>query len=177
MIENLASFNKLKQDIDTLECLSFMMTDEEKNELMEIKEKFEHNQKNIEEFNNHFSDNAWCTYDSISTELVECANNAYNEKGLDAGEKVLLDFYSSEVKDNISRLKVGPFKERYHLIQNAFDDHFAKRYSASVLEFLSIIDGTVNDFTKSKGFFAEGTDVTAWDCLVGCNESLSEFSK
>jgi hypothetical protein len=33
----------------------------------------------------------------------------------------------------------------------------------------------VNDYTKSKGFFAEGTDVTAWDCLVGCSDGLTKM--
>ncbi len=56
---------------------------------------------------------------------------------------------------------------RYSLIQKAFEDHFAGRYYASIPLFLIIIDGSVNDFTKSKGFFADGTEVTAWDCLVG----------
>lgn len=41
--------------------------------------------------------------------------------------------------------------------------------------FLIIVDGAVNDFTKSKGLFAEGTEVTAWDCLVGCNDSLENI--
>ena len=33
----------------------------------------------------------------------------------------------------------------------------------------------MNDYTKSKGFFAEGTDVTAWDCLVGCSDGLTKM--
>ena len=45
----------------------------------------------------------------------------------------------------------------------------------SVPLFLIISDGAVNDYTKSKGLFAEGTNVTAWDCLVGCNDSLSKI--
>ncbi len=65
--------------------------------------------------------------------------------------------------------------ERYDLIRNALDDHFSGRYYASVPLFLIIIDGSVNDFTKSKGFFAEGTDVSAWDCLVGCDDGLSKM--
>ena len=39
---------------------------------------------------------------------------------------------------------------------------------------LLIIDGAVNDYTKSKGFFAEGTEVDAWDCLVGCDDALAK---
>lgn len=53
--------------------------------------------------------------------------------------------------------------ERYELINKALDGYFAGRYYASIPLFLIIIDGSVNDYTKSKGFFAEGTGVTAWD--------------
>ena len=63
----------------------------------------------------------------------------------------------------------------YELIKCAFDDHFAERYHTSVPLFLIIIDGAVNDYTKSKGFFAEGTDVSAWDCLVGCGDGLTKI--
>lgn len=41
---------------------------------------------------------------------------------------------------------------------------------------LIIVDGAVNDFTKSKGFFAKGTKVDAWDCLVGCSDGLSNLT-
>lgn len=71
--------------------------------------------------------------------------------------------------------KAKPFRERYKLIKYAFDDHFAERYHASIPLFLIIIDGAVNDYTKSKGFFAEGTDVSAWDCLVGCSDGLTKL--
>ncbi|WP_061309855.1 hypothetical protein [Clostridium botulinum] len=64
---------------------------------------------------------------------------------------------------------------RYNLILKAFEDHKEGRYHASVPLFLMIIDGAVNDYTKSKGFFAEGTDVSAWDCLVGCSSGLSKL--
>ena len=53
--------------------------------------------------------------------------------------------------------------------------NIAERYHASVPLFLIIIDGAVNDYTKSKGFFAEGTDVSAWDCLVGCGDGLTKL--
>jgi len=85
----------------------------------------------------------------------------------------LLNYYKNDIKEMIHWIKhSNGLMERYDLIQKAFDDHFAGRYYASIPLFLIIIDGAVNDFTRSKGFFAEGTDVTAWDCLVGCSDGL-----
>ena len=97
--------------------------------------------------------------------------------GFEAGEEVLIQYYQTDVKDIMHWLKnkAKPFMERYELIKCAFDDHFAKRYHASIPLFLIIIDGAVNDYTKSKGFFAEGTDVSAWDCLVGCSDGLTKL--
>ena len=83
-------------------------------------------------------------------------------------------YYSSTIIHWLKN-KAEPFAQRYDLIQHAFDDHFEGRYYASVPLFLIIIDGAVNDYTKSKGFFAEGTDVTAWDCLVGCSDGLTKM--
>src|SRR5699024_9614446 len=67
------------------------------------------------------------------------------------------------------------FSVRNNLIEHFFEDHFTGRYYASVPLALIIIDGAVNDFTKSKGFFAEGTSIDAWDCLVGCSDGLAKL--
>ena len=133
--------------------------------------------KQIELFSTRFSDLGWCSYDSINIKMIEEANNAFETGGTKHGEKVLLDFYSSEAKETAYwlRMKCEPFRERYDLITKALDDHFEKRYHSSVVLFLIIIDGSVNDFTKSKGFFTEGTDLTAWDCLVGADSGLSKM--
>lgn len=92
-------------------------------------------------------------------------------------EQVLTTYYSSKVEDSLFFLKNNceELLVRYNLILKAFEDHKEGRYHASVPLFLMIIDGAVNDYTKSKGFFAEGTDVSAWDCLVGCSSGLSKI--
>lgn len=134
-------------------------------------------ENSILRFNSYFTDLGWCTYDSMNLPLIKEAITAYETSGVDAGESVLLKYYQGDVKEIIHWLKnkAEPFAQRYDLIQHAFDDHFEGRYYASVPLFLIIIDGAVNDYTKSKGFFAEGTDVTAWDCLVGCSDGLTKM--
>ena len=67
------------------------------------------------------------------------------------------------------------FAVRYDLLKKFFEDHFAERYHASIPLGLIIIDDAVNDFTKRQGFFADGTTVDAWDCLVGCSDGLTKL--
>lgn len=113
----------------------------------------------------------------MNLKLMEQANQTFKIGGIDKGEEILLQYYKDEVK-NITRFlkcKSKPYMDRADLIDRVLEDHFAGRYHASVPLFLIIIDGSVNDFTKSKGFFAEGTNVSAWDCLVGCDDGLSKM--
>lgn len=109
--------------------------------------------------------------------MIEEVNKVYDENGLETAEQVLITYYSSKVEESIFLLKNNceELLARYDLILKAFEDHKEGRYHASVPLFLMIIDGAVNDYTKIKGFFAEGTDVSAWDCLVGCSSGLSKI--
>lgn len=177
MDNNLHSLNKLKNDINTIQLISFLLPKDKQTEIKKLQKQIEEIDRTATLFNNYFTDLGWCAYDSMNTPLMQKAISEYESAGADAGEKVLLNYYKGEVKEIVHWLKnkAEPFAQRYELLQSAFDDHFSGRYYASVPLFLIIIDGAVNDFTKSKGFFAEGTDVTAWDCLVGCSDGLTKL--
>lgn len=177
MDNNLYSLNKLRSDIKALKTLSFLLQKDKKEELKKLEKQLDLMEKSIVLFNDYFSDMGWCAYDSMNMPLMQKAISEYESFGADAGERVLLNYYKEGIKETIHWLKnkSEPFSQRYELIQKAFNDHFEGRYYASVPLFLIIIDGAVNDYTKSKGFFAEGTDVTAWDCLVGCSDGLSKL--
>lgn len=174
MDDNLYSLKKLQNDINSMTLLSCFFNSDQKENLKHLKKQLQHFTTQIELFNKYFSDYGWCAYDSINFKLLESANKAYELSGIETGEKVLLEYYKTDVRDIIHCLKArsNAFMARYNLIQTAFEDHFAGRYNASIPLFLIIIDGAVNDHTQSKGFFAEGTDVSVWDCLVGCSDGL-----
>ena len=177
MDKNLPSLNKLKSKIKTARLLSFLLPKDDRMEIKRLDKHLAEMEEIISRFNNYYTDLGWCAYDSMNLSLMKEAIVAYETSGAEAGENVLLKYYQEDYTKTIYFLKnkAEPFVQRYDLIQKAFEDHFAGRYYASVLLFLIIIDGAVNDYTKSKGFFADGTDVTAWDCLVGCNESLTKI--
>ena len=177
MDSNMQSFDKLKKDVKTAKILSTFLPKDARKRFKEIEAQLSGLESTIDLFNEHFTDLGWCAYDSMSLPLMREAINAFESGGSNAGEEVLLKYYCNAVKDimHVLKNKAAPFAQRYSLIQHAFDDHFAERYYASVPLFLIIIDGSVNDYTKSKGFFAEGTDLTAWDCLVGCSDGLTKI--
>lgn len=68
--------------------------------------------------------------------------------------------------------------DRSHLIDVFFEEHFKGNYICSVPLGLIIVDGAVNDFTKSKGnkgLFAKNLELDVWDSFVGSNKSLKEI--
>lgn len=175
--ENLATVKKLESDIQGMKFLSMLLPKNKSEALKNMEKNLTNLKRIINLFNKYFSDLGWCSYDRMNTTLMEKAIDVYEKEGAEAGEKVLIKYYTKDVRSEVSRLihRAMPFTERQNLIYKAFEDHFAERYHASVPLFLIIIDGAVNDFTKSKGFFADNTDVTAWDCIVGCDDGLTKM--
>lgn len=172
--KNLVSINELKKQTETFKVFDIFLSKEQKLQRSKIEGEIKSLFEEMSKFVDRFSSIGWCAYDSISTTLIKKANESYENGGMEEAEKVLIDYYKNDIKDSIYRLhkRNKYLLLRYNMIQNAFREHFEERYYSSVPLFLIIIDGVVNDFTKDKGFFAEGTDVTAWDCLVGCSDSL-----
>ena len=129
------------------------------------------------EFNLRFADYGWCAYDSISEDLVHRANLVYEEQGIEAAERILIEYYQNVAPGQIDHiLGAAPsFSMREGMIRQCFEDHREGRYYASVPLSLIIIDGAVNDYTKKKGFFTAATTVDPWDCLVGCTEGLTKI--
>lgn len=179
MDKNLESLNKLKDEMKAMRFLSFLLPKEKRADFQKIEKQLKEIEMTISLFNRYFSDLGWCAYDSMNMPLAKEAISKYESSGASAGEEVLLNYYKIDVKDIVHWLKnkAEPFAQRYDLIQKAFEDHFSGRYYASVPLFLIIVDGAVNDYTKSKGFFAEGTDISAWDCLVGCSDGLAKMKE
>lgn len=177
MDNNLISIEKLQSDIKTMKLFPLFLKPEQRKQLKSLEKQLDYMIEQITAFNDRFSSYGWCAYDSMSMALMESANTAFEEGGIETAEQVLINYYKTDVNKIIHWIKnsSAAFAVRNNLIQRFFEDHFAERYHASVPLGLIIVDGAVNDFTKSKGFFAEGTAVDAWDCLVGCSDGLSKL--
>lgn len=177
MDSNLVSLNKLKNDIKAMKIISIFLKPDQKKQIKDMEKQLENMINQTTAFNDRFSSLGWCAYDSMSFSLMENVNSEFEQNGLESAEQILINYYKSDVKEIIHWIKNSSeaFAIRNNLIQQFFEDHFSARYHASIPLGLIIVDGAVNDFTKSKGFFAEGTAVDAWDCLVGCSDGLSKL--
>ena len=177
MDDNLISMGKLQSDIKTMKLVSLFLKPEQRKQLNALEKQLDNMIAQATAFNERFSSYGWCAYDSMSMTLIESANVAFEEGGIERAEQVLINYYKTDVNKITYWITNSSeaFAVRYNLIQRFFEDHFAERYHASVPLGLIIVDGAVNDFTKSKGFFAEGTAVDAWDCLVGCSDGLTKL--
>ncbi|MCM1050176.1 MAG: hypothetical protein NC433_17320 [Clostridiales bacterium] len=177
MDSNLVSLNKLKDDIKAMKIISIFLKPEQRKQVKDMEKQIENMIVQTRNFNDRFSPLGWCAYDSMSFSLMEDVNSVFEQNGLEAAEQILINYYKSDVSKITYLIKNSSeaFAVRYDLINRFFEDHFAGRYHASVPLGLIIVDGAVNDYTKSKGFFAEGTETDAWDCLVGCSDGLSNL--
>lgn len=186
-IEDNPSHKKFKQQLDGAQALS-QLTDfftlfgvdanEFKNSLEplgDIQKKFELLTKYPDKFNSYFSKRGWIAHESMNSELIQnCIELA--EKGqLDLAEETLIDYYSSDKMQHMKGWLRGTkeFAIRYSLINAAYEDTIAERFHSCIPVLLLVIDGGVNDVDRNKGFFAESTDVTAWDSIAAHSTGLA----
>ncbi|CRI64998.1 conserved hypothetical protein [Thiocapsa sp. KS1] len=129
-------------------------------------------------FNERFASLGWIAYESMSMEVMQEAIRVYDTDGKDAAEQFLADSYDADCLEWGIRWFNGnkEFRRRMRLAELAREDYLAGRYHACVPLLLSMLDGLVNDVSKHVGFFAESTDVTAWDCIAAHESGLQALS-
>ncbi len=144
-------------------------------QLPEFKEKLKLLSEAPDLFNSYYAEKGWIAHESMNSDLMdECIKLAKNNK-TEEGENKLIEYFKSEdLQWLIAGLKhIDAFKIRYPLLLNTYEDFKSKRYYACVPLLLMIIDGATDDIKKeNKGFFAEGTDLTAWDSIAGHESGL-----
>jgi hypothetical protein len=174
ILDEMPSYRQNKQEIEGIKCLSLLGNSKLNKQVAELEKSFKDKIEVTNKYITYFSNKGWIIYDSISYELIKEAVNIYEEFGFEEAELYLINYYKNDVEKILSKLRNGidEFTIRYDHIKLAFEDHKAQRYYSSIPQFLMIADGIVNDFTKKHGFFAESTNINAWDCLVGSSNSL-----
>jgi hypothetical protein len=178
------NFNKNLKGIDTIKnvasLFSFFGMKNDKLEdafstVDDMNNQYELLAKSPDKFNNFFAKRGWIAHESMNFDfMLTCIDLA--EKGqIEIAEMELIEFYTSEkMKWLIHQLKGIPeFEIRYNFFQLAYEDTLAQRYHSVVPLLLMMIDGGVNDIDKGKGFFAENTDLTAWDSIAAHSTGLT----
>ncbi|WP_060210330.1 hypothetical protein [Sporosarcina koreensis] len=175
----LSEMKKLLRDKKLLQSLGF--TPVQKAKLASDVRKFERTFESLstlpDKFNEAFKEKGWIAYESLSVEIMEETIKLAADKGTENAEGFLVNFYTDREKIsylcNKTKRNLGV---RATLFEVALNDHFDKRYYSSTPLFFMIIDGFVNE-EEATGFFAERTDLIAWDSVVGHETGLNEISK
>ncbi|MBK7183958.1 MAG: zinc chelation protein SecC [Bacteroidetes bacterium] len=190
-IENNPSYQKFKKDLEGAEALQrltklfsvFGVKNDELGEvfsrLPDLKNQTELLSKSPDKFNGHFSKRGWIAHESMSSDLMLTSIELADKGLIDIAEKELTNYYSSDKMHWLLRQvkSIDAFSVRYNLLKLAYEDTIAERYHSSVPILLMMIDGAVNDIDKSKGFFAENTNLTAWDSIAAHSTGLSALKE
>ncbi|WP_421976072.1 hypothetical protein [Roseivirga seohaensis] len=143
----------------------------------EFQKQLEHLSSLPDEFNQHFSKLGWIAHESMNSDLMERAIELAESGKVDSAEDELADYFCSDnIEWLLNHFKGFPeFKIRFDLLKSAYEDTKDKRYHSAIPLLLMIIDGTVNDIDRNKGFFTESTDLTAWDSIAGHSSGLGKI--
>ena len=87
----------MKSDIKLMK--SSFLNSNLNNQLKEVEKRLDEMLTQIDKFNSRFSDSGWCAYDSISMDLIKKCNVEFEKNGLESAERILIDYYKSDVKE------------------------------------------------------------------------------
>jgi hypothetical protein len=98
---------------------------------------------------------------------------------IDEAEQDLIDYYSDKIEVFITLMKaIKAFRSRITLARKAKEDYEAQRYYACVPVILMLLDGLISELSKNhRGFFAEQSDLEAWDSISAHSKGLGLLSK
>lgn len=134
-----------------------------------------------DKFNQHYSDLGWIAYESMNSDLMKEVIKLAEDNKRDDGEQLLLEYYADDdrIKYLLTRLKNRTgFSKRYELLLKVYDDYKSGRFHSCIPVFLMIIDGVVDEVTKSnKGFFASDFNPNLWNSIVGHESGLAKIAK
>lgn len=186
-IENIHSYSKLRNEVEGMDSLRklakflsfFGIKNKDLNktfdEIPDIKKQIIHLTTLPDKFNKYFSKYGWIAYESMDSNLMEKAVKlAELDKIQEANQELIKYYCSGEIEWILRQFKGIPeFAKRYNFIRLAYQDTIEKKYYSCIPILLMVIDGSVNDIDKNKGFFTNSSDLTAWDSIAAHSTGLS----
>ncbi len=152
-----------------------------RNKLSDIEKQINDIRFTPDRFNQYYSELGWIAYESMNSDLMKNTVRLAEDNKRDDGEQLLLKYYTDHdsIKYLLTRLRNRTsFNKRYELFSKAYDDYRNGRYHSCIPVFLMIIDGVVDEVTKSnKGFFASDFNPTLWNSIVGHESGLAQIAK
>ncbi|HHC81026.1 MAG TPA: hypothetical protein ENK46_14180, partial [Flavobacteriia bacterium] len=190
-IADLPSYSKIRKDVQganaigkVVKFLSFFgiknkNLNEAFSKIPDLKKEVEHLSTLPDRFNSHFSKLGWISHESMNSSLMEKAVELADNGDIEKAETILSNhFTSTEISWLQHRFRVLPaFSIRFELIEKAYNDTLERRFHSCVPLLLTIIDGAVNDISKSKGFFSKNTELKAWDSIASHSSGLTAIKE
>jgi len=179
------SYTDLLKQIDSLKSILNLLPVSGKEELKKnistIEQQINTLRFEPDKFNQHYSDLGWIAYESMNSDLMKEVIKLAEDNKRDDGEQLLLEYYADDdrIKYLLTRLKNRTgFSKRYELLRKAYEDYKSGRFHSCIPVFLRIIDGVVDEVTKSnKGFFASDFNPNLWNSIVGHESGLAKIAK
>lgn len=131
-------------------------------------------------FNEYFSMVGWISYESFSSVTANRAIALAKENKFHEAEQLIANSFTNEDIETLieSLQQVSKFKCREGLARQAFTQYNLKEYHLCTLLLFTLIDGLTSDIShNNRGFFAEDTDLYAYDSIAGHSSSLKALSK
>jgi hypothetical protein len=127
-------------------------------------------------FNDLFASRGWIVHGALNVEVAKVAITAAEAGDFETADAALADSYTVDwVRVFLMGLQaIEAFAPRRRLAELALIDYGAGRYHACIPVVLALLDGFVNDLGE-RGFHAEGTDLSAWDSVVGHEKGLKQL--
>jgi hypothetical protein len=128
-------------------------------------------------FNDHFSARGWVIYESMKLDVIKQAVSLADAGNIDEAEQILVDYYSPKtVRFWLQMMwQIKAFHPRMRLAKLALKDYEEDRYHASIPVVLALMDGLVNELNGGRGFFADDTELEAWDSIAAHKKGLVEL--
>ncbi len=128
-----------------------------------------------DKFNEIFAPFGWIAYESMSVEVMKSAISTAEKNGIGDAEILLSEYYHDQNTLDFLFRRIQwyeSFNKRMRLLNLVREDFEAKRYHACIPLLLALIDGIFNDLSNHVGLFAENSDATVWDSIVGHETGL-----
>lgn len=190
-IKDLPSFKKLLTNAQNLEQLAKVVSmlgpmfkllgvdsEQKSPEIAAICQQVEEFVTIPDRFNDLFTSRGWIMYDYLNLDVAKSAIAKAAAGDLDGAEQVLVEYYDEKtVSHQITWLAgLKAFHPRLTLARKALTDYAEGRYHACAPVTLMLLDGMVDDL-GIHGFFAEGTDLAAWDSVAAHSKGLAALAK
>ncbi|WP_027632777.1 hypothetical protein [Clostridium hydrogeniformans] len=108
IVKDMPSIKKLNKEIRGMKFWGLLMGKNFRKKLRETNKSLKNFIHQVELFDKRFSDKGWVIYDNLSLILIEEVNKAYDEKGEEEAEGILIEHYSSsKVEEDLYLLRHG----------------------------------------------------------------------